>query len=129
MKIKSMRSPHPSVAPATKPVAYVTGIAQAHFREWGANELEDGISLDPLRRRAGARRSRATDSALTGTNLRLILHNRGISNVVCAGIFTDQCVSSTARSLADESYNVVVAEDCCTAGSDELHRKELHGNR
>ena len=65
------------------------------------------------------------DSALTGTNLRLILHNLGIRNVVCAGIFTDQCVSSTVRSLADESYNVVVVEDCCAAGSDELHRKEL----
>ncbi len=42
-----------------------------------------------------------------------------------AGIFTDQRVSSTVRSLADESYNVVVVEDCCAAGSDELRRKEL----
>jgi nicotinamidase-related amidase len=51
-----------------------------------------------------ARRS-PRDSALTGTNL--------------------QCVFSTVRSLADESYNVIVVEDCCAAGSDELHRKEL----
>ena len=69
--------------------------------------------------------TKTTDSALTGTNLRLILHNLGIKNVICVGIFTDQCVSSTVRSLADESFNVVVVEDCCTAGSDELHRKEL----
>jgi nicotinamidase-related amidase len=69
--------------------------------------------------------TKTTDSALTGTNLRLVLHNLGIKNVVCAGIFTDQCVSSTVRSLADESYNVIVVEDCCAAGSDELHRKEL----
>ena len=69
--------------------------------------------------------TKTTDSALTGTNLRLILHNLGIRNVICAGIFTDQCVSSTVRSLADESYNVVVLEDCCAAGSDELHHKEL----
>jgi nicotinamidase-related amidase len=69
--------------------------------------------------------TKTTDSALTGTNLRLILHNLGIKNVICAGIFTDQCVSSTVRSLADESYNVIVVEDCCAAGSDELHRKEL----
>lgn len=66
-----------------------------------------------------------TDSALTGSNLRLLLHNLGIRNVVCTGVFTDQCVSSTVRSLADESYNVVVVEDCCAAGSEELHRKEL----
>jgi nicotinamidase-related amidase len=69
--------------------------------------------------------TKTTDSALTGTNLRLILHNLGIKNVICAGIFTDQCVSSTVRSLADESFQVIVVEDCCAAGTDELHEKEL----
>jgi nicotinamidase-related amidase len=69
--------------------------------------------------------TKTTDSALTGTNLRLILTNLGIKTVVCCGIFTDQCVSSTVRSLADESFGVVVVEDCCAAGTDELHRKEL----
>ncbi len=68
---------------------------------------------------------KTTDSALTGTNLRLILHNMGIRNVIVAGIFTDQCVSSSVRSLADESFNVVVVEDCCAAATDELHRREL----
>ena len=69
--------------------------------------------------------TKTTDSALTGTNLRLILTNLGIKTVVCCGIFTDQCVSSTVRSLADESFGAVVVEDCCAAASDELHRKEL----
>jgi nicotinamidase-related amidase len=69
--------------------------------------------------------TKTTDSALTGTNLRLILTNLGIKTVVCCGIFTDQCVSSTVRSLADESFNVVVVEDCCAAASDDLHNKEL----
>lgn len=69
--------------------------------------------------------TKTTDSALTGTNLRLILHNLGVDTVVCCGIFTDQCVSSTVRSLADESFRVLVVEDCCAAGSDELHHKEL----
>ena len=69
--------------------------------------------------------TKTTDSALTGTNLRLILHNLGIKTVICAGIFTDQCVSSTVRSLADESYQVIVLEDCCAAATDDLHRKEL----
>jgi len=69
--------------------------------------------------------TKTTDSALTGTNLRLILRNMEISNVVVAGIFTDQCISSTVRSLADESFNVVVVEDCCAAATDELHRHEL----
>lgn len=68
---------------------------------------------------------KTTDSALTGTNLRLLLHNIGIRNVIVAGIFTDQCVSSTVRSLADESFNVIVVDDCCAAATMALHQHEL----
>ena len=68
---------------------------------------------------------KTTDSALTGTNLRLILHNIGIKRVIVTGIFTDQCVSSTVRSLADESFDVLVVEDCCAAATDEIHMQEL----
>lgn len=69
--------------------------------------------------------TKTTDSALTGTNLRLILQNLGIQHIICAGIFTDQCVSSTVRSLADESFDVVVAHDACAAATDALHDHEL----
>ena len=69
--------------------------------------------------------TKTTDSALTGTNLRLILRNLGVRTVVCAGIFTDQCVSSTVRSLADESFEVIVLEDCCAAATEALHEREL----
>ena len=69
--------------------------------------------------------TKTTDSAVTGTNLRLVLNNMGIKNIIVAGIFTDQCVSSTVRSLADESFNVIAVENCCAAGSHELHEKEL----
>lgn len=69
--------------------------------------------------------TKTTDSALTGTNLRLILRNMDIKDVVCVGIFTDQCVSSTVRSLVDESFGVVVVDDCCAAATMELHRHEL----
>ena len=69
--------------------------------------------------------TKTTDSAITGTNLRLVLANIGITHVVCAGIFTDQCVASTVRSLADESFDVIVVEDGCAAGTLELHEREL----
>ncbi|APZ43536.1 cysteine hydrolase family protein [Acidihalobacter ferrooxydans] len=69
--------------------------------------------------------TKTTDSALTGTNLRLVLQNMGIYHVVVAGIFTDQCVASTVRSLADESFDVVLIEDGCAAISKQLHDHEL----
>ena len=69
--------------------------------------------------------TKTTDSALTGTNLRMVLHNMNITDVIVAGIFTDQCISSSVRSLADESFGVVVVEDCCAAATRELHEAEL----
>ena len=69
--------------------------------------------------------TKTTDSALTGTNLRLMLHNMGISDVIVTGIFTDQCVSSTVRSLCDESFAVLVVEECCAAATQRLHNHEL----
>lgn len=69
--------------------------------------------------------SKTTDSALTGTNLRLMLHNIGITDVIVAGIFTDQCISSTVRSLCDESFSVLVVHDACAAATDALHEREL----
>lgn len=69
--------------------------------------------------------TKTTDSALTGTNLRLMLHNIGIRHVIVAGIFTDQCISSTVRSLADESFEVLVVHDACAAATYALHEREL----
>ncbi len=40
------------------------------------------------------------------------VRRRLFPGVVVAGIITDQCVSSTVRSLADESFGVLIAEDC-----------------
>jgi Isochorismatase family len=85
-------------------------------------------ALAALRRPGGHR----FDGGVVGTDevADLVPANVGhaldqIENVVIAGIFTDQCVSSTVRSLADESSNVIVVEDCCAAATMELHEKEL----
>jgi len=54
-----------------------------------------------------------------------MLHNMGIDTVVVTGVFTDQCVSCTVRSLADESFRVYLIEDATMAGTLELHQQEL----
>jgi len=68
---------------------------------------------------------KTTDSVLAGTNYAHLLRNMGIRHVVVTGIVTDQCVASTVRSLADEGFDVIVVEDCCAAGTKELHDAEL----
>ena len=69
--------------------------------------------------------NKTTDSALNGTNLRLIYHNMGIDTVIVTGTMTDQCVSGTVRDLADESFKVWLIEDACLAATKRLHENEL----
>lgn len=69
--------------------------------------------------------TKTTDSTVAGTNIRLILKNLGIESVTCCGILTDQCVSCTVRSLADESFYVNVVDDACAAATMRLHENEL----
>ena len=69
--------------------------------------------------------TKTTDSALTGTNLRLILYNMGIDTVIVTGTMTDQCVSCTVRDLADDSFKVWLIEDACLAATKRLHENEL----
>jgi len=69
--------------------------------------------------------NKTTDSVLAGTNYATLIRNMGIETLVVTGIVTDQCISSTVRSLADEGFKVIVIEDCCAAGTQELHDAEL----
>lgn len=69
--------------------------------------------------------TKTTDSALTGTPLRLWFQNMGIDTVVCTGVLTDQCVSGTVRSLADESFKVWLIEDACMASTQRIQDNEL----
>lgn len=69
--------------------------------------------------------TKTTDSVLTGTALRLWLYNMGIDTVVCTGVLTDQCVSGTVRSLADESFKVWLIEDACRASTQKIQDNEL----
>lgn len=69
--------------------------------------------------------AKTTDSVLTGTPLRLWLQNMGIDTVVVTGVLTDQCVSGTVRSLADESFKVWLIEDACMASTQQIQDNEL----
>lgn len=69
--------------------------------------------------------NKTTDSVTTGTNYLTLLRFMGIETVIVTGIVTDQCVASTVRGLADDGFKVICVEDCCAAGSQELHDAEL----
>jgi nicotinamidase-related amidase len=60
--------------------------------------------------------------AFSTTDLETILRAQGITSLVMCGIATSGVVLSTVRWAADMDYELVVVEDCCADGDDEVHR-------
>ncbi|HEY0756767.1 MAG TPA: isochorismatase family cysteine hydrolase [Ktedonobacteraceae bacterium] len=60
--------------------------------------------------------------AFSTTPLETILRAQNITSLVLCGISTSGVVLSTVRWAADTDYELVVVEDCCADGDEEVHR-------
>jgi nicotinamidase-related amidase len=63
--------------------------------------------------------------AFLGTNLDEWLRDRGVTQIVLAGVATSAGVESTARSAYDLGYNVVLAVDAMTDRDEGPHRNSV----
>ncbi|EGE4655759.1 hydrolase [Salmonella bongori] len=63
--------------------------------------------------------------AFYGTDLELQLRRRGIDTIILCGISTNIGVESTARNAWELGFNLIIAEDACSAASSEQHQGSM----
>lgn len=64
--------------------------------------------------------------AFAYTDFELLLRNRGVKNLVLAGVGTDSGVSTTLREANDRGFDCVVLEDGTTANDLSLHMSTIN---
>ncbi|HEY78692.1 MAG TPA: cysteine hydrolase [Dehalococcoidia bacterium] len=115
------RPGYPEVGPRPYPLAnHLAGAGVLVRGSWGAEVIE---SLRPV---AGdIIVDNYSSSGFCYTDLDLILHNKGVTDIVLSGIATNWAVESTARDGANRGYFVYTLKDCCASLTDEMHNWTL----
>lgn len=69
--------------------------------------------------------NKTASGAFPSTNLHFVLQNMGIETLYMVGVYTNECVETTARDACDLGYFVTVVDDACATVSEELHQASL----
>ena len=68
-----------------------------------------------------------TNQRIGGFSFQLaeVLNSRGIDSLIIAGVATNISVESTARAAVDLGYHVTIAEDACSAATEQIHAASI----
>ena len=68
---------------------------------------------------------KTASGVFSSTNLHYVLNNMGIRSLYLAGVYTNECVETTARNACDLGYFVTLIDDACATVTPELHQASL----
>ena len=69
--------------------------------------------------------NKTSSGVFASTNLYYVLKNLAIETLFVTGVYTDECVSTTARDAADYGFMVTLISDGCTSVTRERHEFTL----
>jgi nicotinamidase-related amidase len=115
--VVSFREGYPEVGPRNRLFSAIRG--SGHMLA-GSPETEVHPQVGP--RPGDVVLAKHRVGAFSTTPLETILRAYDATSLVLCGISTSGVVLSTVRWAADMDYDLVVVEDCCVDGDDEVHR-------
>ncbi len=65
--------------------------------------------------------NKTASGVFNATNVEYILRNLGITGLFVVGVYTNECVSTTARDACDRGFFVTLVDDACATVTPELH--------
>ncbi|MCP5534163.1 MAG: cysteine hydrolase [Akkermansiaceae bacterium] len=68
---------------------------------------------------------KTASGVFSSTNLHYVLGNLGIRSLYICGVYTNECVETTARDACDLGYFVAVVDDACATVTPALHGASL----
>jgi nicotinamidase-related amidase len=69
--------------------------------------------------------NKTASGVFSSTNLHYVLSNMGIKTLYLTGVYTNECVETTARDACDLGYFVTVVDDACATVTESLHEASL----
>ncbi|MDG6904887.1 MAG: cysteine hydrolase [Nitrososphaerota archaeon] len=87
---------------------------------WGWRLVDE---LKPLPNEVIVNKHRWT--AFLGTDLEIILRNKGVKSLILSGVTSNVCVDSTARDAFLHDYYVVFTSDCTASYNEKAHLSTL----
>jgi len=69
--------------------------------------------------------NKTASGVFSSTNLHYVLGNLGVRTLYLTGVYTNECVETTARDACDLGYFVTVVDDACATVTPRLHEASL----